>query len=476
MNNAIFTGISYMNFLLVFLLGTHVYFTFRTRGIQRHLPQAIRLSLSGQEAGRESSRQGLSSRETGRKDVGRGFCFPRKAAARPSSGGKGAGAADDESVSPFSALATALAATIGTGNIIGVSTAIAIGGPGAVFWCWMTGLLGIATCYAECFLSVKYRVRDAKGHTLGGPMYILEHRLHQKGAAVLFALAVILVSLGMGCGVQASSITTAVTELAAIPAKGIGLVLAMLTGAVILGGAKQISRFCTWLVPLMSVFYFGGCLLLIWLNRTFLMETLAVIIRSAFSSKSVLGGCAGTVVTQAMRVGISRGLFTNEAGLGSIPMAAASSKEQSAHRQALVSMTGPFWDTVVMCAITGIALVSCMVRQPNIYENIAGERWCFVAFSQLPLCGDEILSISLVLFAFATIVGWNYYGTCAARYLAGEKGILPYQLFYVAAVFFGATVSADFVWGLSDFFNLAMAVPNLCCLWMLRREVGGEVY
>lgn len=419
-----------MSFLLAFLLGTHVYFTCRTHFIQRYLPRAIRLSL-----------------------------FPR------------ATSREEGAISPFSALATALAATIGTGNIIGVSTAIAIGGPGAVFWCWLTGFLGIATCYAECFLSVKYRVRDEEGRFLGGPMYILEHRLQQKGAAILFSLAVVLVSLGMGCGVQASSITTAVTEQANVSVGGIGLVLAVLTGAVILGGAKQISRFCTWLVPLMSVFYFGGCLLLIWLNRAFLMETLTVIIRSAFSSKSVLGGCAGTAVTQAMRIGVSRGLFTNEAGLGSIPMAAASSKEQSAFRQALVSMTGPFWDTVVMCAITGIALVSCMVRQNNIYANIAGERWCFVAFSQLPFGGDKILSISLVLFAFATIIGWNYYGTCAMRYLAGEKGILPYQVFYIAAVFFGATVSADFIWGLSDFFNLAMAVPNLCCLWMLRKEI-----
>jgi AGCS family alanine or glycine:cation symporter len=386
--------------------------------------------------------------------------------------GKAADAGEgEEAISPFSALATALAATIGTGNIVGVSTAIAIGGPGAVFWCWMTGILGIATCYAECFLAVKYRVQDAKGRFLGGPMYILEHRLHQKGAAILFALAVVLVSLGMGCGVQAASITTAVTEQAAVPAWGIGLVLAVLTGVVVLGGAKQISKICTWLVPFMSVFYFGGCLLLIWLNRGFLPETLAVIVRCAFTGKSVLGGSVGGAVMLAMRTGISRGLFTNEAGLGSIPMAAASSKEQSAHKQALVSMTGPFWDTVVMCAITGIALVSCMVRQADIYKNVAGERWCFVAFSQLPFGGDEILSISLVLFAFATIIGWHYYGNCAVRYLAGERGLFIYRLLYIVAVFWGATVPSDFIWGLSDFFNIAMAVPNLCCLWMLRREV-----
>lgn len=419
-----------MTFILILLLGTHIYYTYRTGFVQRKLPHAIRLSLSG---------------------------F--------SSSGNG--------ISAFSALATALAATIGTGNIIGVSTAIAIGGAGAVFWCWLTGLLGIATCYAECYLSVKYRVQNSDGSFQGGPMYVMEHRLHQKGAAVLFSLAVIFVSLGMGCGVQARSVTTAITEQADLFSQTqIGLMLAMLTGIVILGGAKQISKICTWLVPFMSLFYFGGCLLLIWLNRSVLLETLFVIVRSAFASESVIGGCAGTAVTTGMRIGISRGLFTNEAGLGSIPMAAASSGESKPYRQALVSMTGPFWDTVVMCAITGIALVSCEVKQNNFYGNLSGDRWCFLAFSQLPFLGDEILSVSLILFAFATIIGWNYYGNCAVCYLSGQKGILVYQILYIAAVYFGATVSSEWIWGLSDYLNIAMAIPNLCCLWMLRKEVG----
>lgn len=420
-----------MTFVLFLLLGTHIYFTYHTGCIQRKLPQAIRLSLSGVSSNRQNS-------------------------------------------SAFSALATALAATIGTGNIIGVSTAVAVGGPGAVFWCWLTGLLGIATCYAECYLSVKYHVQCADGSFRGGPMYVLEHRLHQKGAAVLFSLAVIFASFGMGCGVQARSVTTAVTEQVNVfSEERIGLVLAMVTSVVILGGAKQISKICTWLVPFMSLFYFVGCLMLIWLNRGVLFETLLVIVRSAFASKSVLGGCAGTAVTIGMRVGISRGLFTNEAGLGSVPIAAASSGEKNVSKQALVSMTGPFWDTVVMCAVTGIALVSCMVKQPDFYANAAGERWCFLAFAQLPFFGDEILSVSLILFAFATIIGWSYYGNCAVQYLVGQKGILVYQIFYIIAVYFGAVTSLEVIWGISDLLNVAMAVPNLCCLWMLRKEVSG---
>ena len=460
-----------MTLLLLALFGTHLYFTFHTGFIQRRIPYAIYLSLQPHQKG-------------------------------------------GQSVSPFSALATALAATIGTGNIIGVSTAVAIGGPGAVFWCWLTGVLGIATCYAECCLSVRYHVAGEDGTWRGGPMYVLEKRLHQKSAAVLFAAAVIFVSLGMGSSIQAASIRTAVSRLSPRTAPQIvGAALAFLTGIVVLGGGKQIMKVCTWLVPFMSLFYFGGCLCLIWINREVLFQTLGVIIGSAFTSRSLLGGSVGTAVLVGMRTGIARGLFTNEAGMGSIPMAAASADAAQPERQALVSMTGPFWDTVVMCAITGIALVSCMVKENSFYQNIEGDRWCFKAFAQLPFAGEELLSVSLILFAFATIIGWNYYGTCAVRYLfstrecAGEfhrmrgnakesagkfycmcgnakepvrlfhhirgdqKGILLYQVFYVAAVCCGTMMEMEQLWEMSDFLNLAMAVPNLISLWMLRKEV-----
>ncbi len=435
--------------MLILLMGTHIYFTIRTRFIQKNIPQGIRLSFSG----------------GGQSDTGQG------------------------NVSPFSALATALAATIGTGNIIGISTAIAIGGPGAVFWCWLTGVLGIATCYAECYLSVRYRIRQKDGTFQGGPMYVMEHVLHQKSAAVLFAFSVILVSLGMGSSVQSHSIAAAVLEQKEVPSQIIGMVTATLAGIVILGGAKQIAKVCTWLVPFMSLFYLGGCFLLIWMNRSLLPETLRVIIQSAFSSRSVIGGLAGTAVMVGMRTGISRGLFTNEAGLGSIPLAAAGACTESPKQQALVSMTGTFWDTVVMCAITGIAVVSSMLRQPEIFQKAESDRLCFLAFSQLDslfqnknpvqiqmpggfdLSGSFVLSAALVLFAFATIIGWSFYGECAVRYLWGKDRLKQYYIFYIAAVYLGAVLSLDMVWTLSDLFNSLMAIPNLLCLWMLREVV-----
>lgn len=414
--------------MLVLLLGIHLYFTVHLRFIQRKLPLGICMSFS-------------------KKGQGEG------------------------NVSPFSALATALAATIGTGNIIGISTAVAIGGPGAVFWCWMTGVLGIATCYAECFLSVKYRVRQSDGSCLGGPMYVMESVLHQKSAAVVFSVAVILASLGMGSSVQSHSISAAVREQIEISPGFVGILAAGAAGLVLLGGARQIEKVCTWLVPFMSIFYLGGCLILIWQNRSVLAETFSVILTSAFSSRAVLGGTAGTAVLLGMRTGISRGLFTNEAGLGSIPMAAASARTSSAEKQALVSMTGTFWDTVVMCAVTGIAIVSSMVKMPGKFLGAADDRLCFVAFSGLPVDGRGILSISLILFAFATIIGWSYYGECAVRYLGKGRGLTAYRILYVLAIFFGAVMPLDFVWSVSDLFNAFMAIPNVACIWMLRKAV-----
>lgn len=414
--------------MLVLLLGTHLYFTVQLKFIQKKISEGIRLSLSGKGQGKE----GISS---------------------------------------FSALATALAATIGTGNIIGISMAVSIGGPGAVFWCWLTGLLGIATCYAECFLSVKYREKQEDGTYAGGPMYVMEKVLHQKGAAVLFSAAVILVSFGMGSGVQSHAVCTAVTEHVEMNPVKIGMITAVLTGIVILGGAKQIAKVCTWLVPIMSVLYLGGCLVLIWTNRAVLGETIGVIVKAAWTPQAVLGGTAGTVVTTGVRIGIARGLFTNEAGLGSIPMAAASAQTSAPEQQSLVSMTGPFWDTVVMCAITGIAVVSSMIQNPEVFREAPGDRLCFLAFSRLPFWGSEILSVSLILFAFATIIGWNYYGECAVRYLWKGRGLLLYQVLYMAAVYVGAVMSSDRVWSMSDLFNALMALPNLLCIWRLRREV-----
>lgn len=417
--------------MLVLLLGTHVYFTFRLGVIQKRIPEGIRKSFTKTEG------------ETG-------------------------------NVSPYSALATALAATIGTGNIIGISTAIAVGGPGAVFWCWITGVFGIATCYAESFLSVKYRVRRQDGSYVGGPMYVLEQVLHKKWAAVLFSVFAVFASFGIGSSVQAHSISAAIRGEVGISTHVIGIITAMLAGVVILGGGRQIAKVCTFLVPVMSIFFLGGCFFIMGKNASYLWETLKVIVESAFSSKSFAGGIAGTAVMTAMRVGISKGLFTNEAGLGSVPMAAATARTISPVWQGLVSMTGTFWDTVVMCAITGITIVSSMIRSPEKYIHAPQDRLCFIAFSELPVRGDTILSISLVLFAFATIIGWNYYGECAVEYLWGEKGIENYRILYLFAVYLGAVMSLELVWGISDLFNSCMAIPNIVCIWMLQRIIIKE--
>lgn len=414
--------------MLVLLLGTHIYFTFRLHGIQRKIPQGIRLSFSGQEGG-------------------------------------------DGDVSAYSALATALAATIGTGNIIGISAAVATGGPGAIFWCWITGVFGIATCYAESFLSVKYRIKTKEGNYIGGPMYVLERVLHQKGLAVLFAVFTVLASMGIGSSVQSHSICAAIQEQVPVSPHLIGMGFGVLAGIVIVGGGRQIAKVCTWLVPFMSVFYFLGCFYLIAVNHSYLWEAVQVIVKSAFSSRSFLGGMAGTAVTVGIRTGISKGLFTNEAGMGSIPITASSAKTTSPVRQGIVSMTGVFWDTVVMCAITGIALVSSMLRWPLLYQGAADDRLCFIAFSRIPIGGEMMLSISLVLFAFATIIGWSYYGESAVRYLWGERGIKVYQLAYMMMVYLGAVVSLNLVWNLSELFNILMAVPNLIGVWLLRKEI-----
>lgn len=414
--------------MLLALFATHLYFTIRLRFIQKKIPQGIYMSFS-------------------KKGQGEG------------------------NISPFSALATALAATIGTGNIIGISTAIAIGGPGAIFWCWVTGVFGIATCYAECFLAVKFRIRNADGTYVGGPMYVMEHVLHQKSAAVLFALAAVLVSFGMGSSVQSHSIASAIEEHLQISPGFIGICLAFLSGVVILGGAEQITKVCTCLVPFMSVFFLGGCFFLIWMNRDVFFETVRVIVSSAFSSRSVVGGVAGTAVMTGLRIGISRGLFTSEAGLGSIPISAAAARTESPYRQSLVSMTGVFWDTVVMCAVTGIAIVSCMLEEPELYQSAAEDRLCFLAFSNLPFWGSEMLSVSLVLFAFATIIGWSYYGECAVQYLGKGRGRSLYKVLYICFVFGGTVLPLQAVWGMSDLFNSLMTIPNLICLWMLRKCV-----
>lgn len=414
--------------MLLFLLATHVYFTFHLKFIQRKIPEGIRLSFDKKEAG-------------------------------------------EGTVSSYAALATALAATIGTGNIIGMSTAIAIGGPGAIFWCFITGVFGIATCYAESFLSVKYRIKGKDGTYRGGPMYVLSHVLKKKGLAVFFSIAAVLAAFGVGSSVQSHAIAAAICQQVKGVSPGkVGFAAAMLAGVVLIGGVKKIGKACTYLVPIMSLFYLSGCFYLLIKDAIYIPSALKVIVQSAFHSRPVIGGITGTAVMVGIRTGISKGLFTSEAGMGSIPMSAATAKTSSPEKEGLVSMTSVFWDTVVMCAITGLVIVCGMVKNPVAYQNIAADRLCFEAFTGLPFYGEWMLSISVVMFAFATILGWSYYGECGVRFLLGERGLKTFRVLYIVSIYLGTVMSLQMVWKIADVLNIFMALPNLICLWMLRKE------
>lgn len=417
--------------MLVLLGGVHLYFTIRLGFIQKRLPEGLRLSISG-EKGAEREKASLS---------------------------------------PYAALSTALAATIGTGNIIGISAAIATGGPGAVFWCWISGFFGMATCYAESMLSAKYRLKRADGSFYGGPMYVMEQILHQKWLACIFSFFAVLAAMCVGSSVQAHSLTAAVVSRIPVSPHLVGICAAMLAGSVLVGGSKKTARVCTCLVPVMSFFYLGGCVYVIVQNAAWVPEALRAMVVSAFSSRAVIGGITGTAVMTAIRTGMAKGLFTNEAGMGSMPMTAAAADMGSPVRQGLVSMTGVFWDTIVMCAITALAVLSDMIKNKAPYMDAAQDRYCFVAFSGLPFAGEEILSVCLVLFSFATMIGWSFYGECAARYLWGEKGVRVFQVLYIVFIYIGSVLSLELVWNLSDICNACMALPNLLCLWLLRKTI-----
>lgn len=412
--------------MLVLLAGTHLYFTIRLGFIQRKLPDGLRRSLSSAGSG------GLS---------------------------------------PYEALSTALAATIGTGNIIGISSAIAIGGPGAVFWCWVSGFFGMATCYAESVLSAACRKKRADGSFYGGPMYVMEQLLHNRLLAVLFSVFTVLAALCVGSGVQAHSLTAVISRRLPVSVHWIGIAAALLAGSILIGGAKKTAKVCTCLVPVMSVLYLGSCLFLLVKNAAWIPAALQAIFVSAFSKKAVIGGIAGTAVKMAVRTGMAKGLFTNEAGMGSMPMTAAAAEGLSPRDQGLVSMTGVFWDTLVMCEVTALAILSDMVKNAAPYRAAAVDEYCFVAFSNLPVAGEDLLSLCLVLFAFATIIGWSFYGECAARYLWGERGVTVFQVIYMVFVYLGSVCSLELVWNLSDLCNACMAVPNLWCLWKLKELI-----
>lgn len=379
-------------------------------------------------------------------------------------------------ISHFQALMTALAATVGTGNIVGVATAIALGGPGALFWMWMTGLVGMATKYSEAVLSVRYRVTDARGEQAGGPMYYLSRGIKNKPLGktlgFLFALFAAFAAFGIGNMVQSNSLADAVRETFGVPMWITGAVVAVLAGAVIIGGIKSIGRFTGVFVPVMIVAYMLGSGLIIVLNWEGVPGAFRLIFTHAFSGTAATGGFVGATLAAGIRFGVARGIFSNESGLGSAGIAAAAAQTREPVRQALVSMTQTFIDTIVVCTFTGVAIISTGAWMSG--EN--GAPLTQLAFrTGLPgNYGGWIVTISLALFSFSTILGWSYYGEKCCEYLLGVRSIVPYRVLFVIATFVGSTVTLGFVWGISDVMNGLMAIPNLIGLLLLSGVIVKE--
>ena len=416
--------------MVTILLGTHVFMTIRLRFPQRKLLTAIRLSV------------------------------------KPDPSAKG-------DVSQFGALATALAATIGTGNIVGVATAITLGGPGAVFWCWLTGVFGIATKYAEGLLAVKYRIRTPHGKMAGGPMYALERGLHMKWLAVLFCVFTVCASFGIGNLVQSNAISMLCYETYQIPQALTGAVIAICVALVVIFGVKGIARVCTAFVPFMAILYILGCCYILIVNGSYVWEAVKLILASAFNPEAAGGGFVGGSIIMTARYGIARGLFSNESGMGSAPIVAAAAQTRNPVRQALVSSTGTFWDTVVICALTGLVLVSSILAYPDItYDD--GAALTKVAFDKIPYVGAPLLVFGIVTFAFSTILGWCYYGEKAMEYLSGKRLTLVYRGVFIVSAFFGAVTQLAVVWNFADLTNALMALPNIVSLVCLSGVIAAE--
>lgn len=375
-------------------------------------------------------------------------------------------------ISHFQALMTALAATVGTGNIAGVATAIAIGGPGALFWMWITGLFGMATKYAEAVLAVKYRVVDEKGQMSGGPMYYISKGLNLKWLGALFAIFASIAAFGIGNMVQSNSVADAVNHSFNIPVEYTGIALAILTGLVILGGIKSIGRVTQVLVPAMVVFYMAAALVVVMIHIGEVPNVIAQVLIEAFTPTAASGGFAGATVMLTIRMGVARGVFSNESGLGSAPIAAAAAKTKHPVTQALVSMTQTFIDTIVVCSFTGFAILVSGVMN----TGATGVPLTSMAFeTALPgEWGGIVVSLGIIFFAYSTILGWCYYGEKSIEYLLGIKSILPYRLLFVVAVFVGAVVKLDLVWTFADIMNGLMALPNLIGLLGLGGIVAAE--
>ncbi|WP_391089867.1 amino acid carrier protein [Vibrio sp. NH-UV-68] len=419
--------------LLILLVGTGVYFTFRLGLLQfRHLPTALKMVFSKDD----SNKQG--------------------------------------DVSSFAALCTALSATIGTGNIVGVATAIKLGGPGALFWMWLAALFGMATKYAECLLAVKYRKVDDKGQMIGGPMYYLQYGVGSKALAVMFAVFALGVAcFGIGTFPQVNAILDASEISFGLSREISATVLTLLVAFVTLGGIQSIAKVAGKVVPTMALFYVLACLSVIIMNADKLFDAVELVLVSAFTSTAATGGFLGASIMLAIQSGIARGVFSNESGLGSAPMAAAAAKTDSCVKQGLISMTGTFFDTIIICTMTGLALILTGAWQSE-FAGAAMTTHAFAVGLNSDTIGPTLVSIGLMFFAFTTILGWNYYGERCVVYLLGTKAVLPYKLIYVCLVASGAFLHLDMIWVIADIVNGLMAIPNLIGLIALRHVVIEE--
>lgn len=367
-------------------------------------------------------------------------------------------------VSSFAALCTALSATIGTGNIVGVATAIKAGGPGAIFWMWVAAFFGMATKYAEGLLAVKYRTVDKNGQMSGGPMYYIEKGLGNKFLAKMFAVFGIGVAFfGIGTFPQVNAIVDAVNISFSIPKIITAIILTIIVALVTLGGIKSISKVSETVVPFMAIFYIVASLSVLILNASLIPQAIELIIKSAFNPTAAAGGFLGATVKQAMQNGIARGVFSNESGLGSAPIASAAARTNSCVRQGLISMTGTFFDTIIICTMTGITLILTGVWNGNL-EGASMTTEAFRRGISIPGIGEKVVTIGLLFFAFTTILGWNYYGERCTEYLFGVKGIKPYKIIFIALVASGAFLKLDLIWVIADIVNGLMAIPNLIAL------------
>lgn len=416
--------------VLILLMGLHLYHTFHLHFIQRRIGVGIRLSL-GEDTG--SAAHGFSR---------------------------------------FGSLTTTLAATLGTGNIVGVSTAVFLGGPGAVFWCWLTGVFGMATTYAETYLCSKYRYPDRNGRLQSGPMYLLRHLLERRALAVLYAAALCVSAFFVGCTTQSNAITDSCSQIFGIPAPISAIVTAFVVGLILLQGRTWIEKFSMAVVPSMALFFLGGCLLYLILHRAYIPAALSHILSSAFGLEPVGGGLAGFTIGKAVRYGVARGLFTNEAGLGTAGLVAGNSSENQAKNQALISMSASFWDTVVLCAITGLVLAAFQLEYPGEWMSLSAGSLTAAAFGKLPFFGDEILAVAIISFALATLVGWSFFGRQGFEYLFRGRGTGLYLTIYILMIFVGGIMPLDLVWELTDLINLFLLIPSVYLLVRCRRMLS----